>query len=777
MAENNRSTSSASSFMTQSARDTVLMSPDEQYSTQFSGEAGDADPVYLKEDSEDKNDIENELHSYDSVVGYVSNAFRKAKDGRREQEELWLKSYRNYRGIYGPDVQFTDTEQSRAFIKITKTKVLAAYAQVTDVLFSGDKFPIGVEASKFPVGGVVEKAHFDPDEITEESAAKQKQEMGGPPSPDGAMEPAPQSPPSVSSSAVSRPSILERLGVLRESLTRVSKARESADDPSAMPELKEGAGTTPTSFTFEPAKETAKKFESKIHTQLAESDADKHLRTIAFECALYGTGIMKGPFAQTKEYPRWTEEGEYSPEMQTIPKIESRTLWQVYFDPDARSYEDLSYVIDRHRMTRSQLRGLKRRPYFRSESIEIALDKGPSYVEEYWESILRDNDGNVTSDRYEVLEYWGYMDAQLAELAGLDIPEELEDQDELQINVWVCNGAILRLVLNPFKPSRMPYRAIPYEINPYSIYGIGVAENMEDTQLVMNGFTRLMIDNAALSSNIILELDENSLVPNQDLKVRPGMIIRRQAGAPGQAMFSTKIQNVTQECILVFDKMRQLADEATGLPSYSHGMSGIMSVGRTSSGMSMLMGAADRNIKAVIKNFDDYLLTPLGHDMYAFNMQFNFDKEFTKGDLRIIAKGTDSLMRTEIRSQRLMQFLQITANPVMAPFTKFDYLLREIAESLDIDPELAVNDPREAGIQAAFMAELAKLMGPPPGMAEGGGGGGPPNVDDPTGSGGGNIGPGNSPLPGMDGFTGNNEGGGPPPQQQQQTPAPQMPPM
>ena len=36
--------------------------------------------------------------------------------------------------------------------------------------------------------------------------------------------------------------------------------------------------------------------------------------------------------------------------------------------------------------------------------------------------------------------------------------------------------------------------------------------------------------------------------------------------------------------------------------------------------------------------------------------------------------------------------------------------------------------------------------------------GGVPNVNDPTGSGGGNIGPGNAPEPGSPGFTG--EGGG-----------------
>ena len=38
-----------------------------------------------------------------------------------------------------PDVQFTEAEKSRVFIKVTKTKTLAAYGQIVDVLFANNK--------------------------------------------------------------------------------------------------------------------------------------------------------------------------------------------------------------------------------------------------------------------------------------------------------------------------------------------------------------------------------------------------------------------------------------------------------------------------------------------------------------------------------------------------------------------------------------------------------------------------------------------------------------
>ena len=660
--------------------------------------------------------------SLDGLVGWIEGRYNRSNDSRQSDETRWLTSYRNYRGLYGPDVQFTDNEKSQAFIKITKTKVLAAYAQVVDVLFAGSKFPIGIDPSYKPVG-VSGPIHFDPKEVTEE---KLNEMTGG----------------KSKSPTSARPELLKRAGPFADQLGRVED------------KLREGAGITPTALTFEPAKEAARKMERTIHDQLEESEANKHLRSTAFEMCLFGTGILKGPFALQKEYPKWGEEGEYDPIFKTIPKVEAVSIWNFYPDPDARNMAEAEYVIERHRLNRSQMRALKRRPFFRGEAIEEAIEFGPNYAPHYWEDTLEDNDASSTIERYEVLEYWGVVDAEVAEEAQLDLPDEVSESEEVQINAWICNGQVIRLVINPFTPIRIPYHSVPFELNPYSFFGIGVAENMEDTQEIMNGFMRLGVDNAALSSNLLIEIDETNLVPGQDMSVYPGKVFRRQAGAPGQAIFGTKFPNVTGECLQMFDKARQLADEATGMPSFAHGSTGVMGVGRTASGMSMLMGAAAQNIKAVVRNVDDYLLAPLGRSLFSFNMQFNFDKSI-RGDLSVVAKGTESLMRNEVRSQRLLQFMQMTGNPSMAPFVKYDYILRELAASMDLDEDKVLNDPREAAIQAEMMAKVAALMPqqPPQGQQ-----GGAPSPNDPTGNGGGNIAPGNAPEPGAPGFTG--EGGG-----------------
>ena len=533
-------------------------------------------------------------------------------------------------------------------------------------------------------------------------------------------------------------SLMEMLGSLK-------------DDLKGIESLEEGAGKTPSAVTFSPAMIAAKQMQKKIHDQLDESGATKHLRSTAFEMALFGTGIMKGPFAVDKEYPNWDESGDYSPKFKTMPQLSHVSVWNFYPDPDANNMDEAQYVIERHKMSRSQVRSLKKRPHFRSSAIDTCIEMGENYDREYWESDLSDYSVEHNIDRFEVLEYWGTVDTDLIKEQGITIPKELEAFDELQANVWVCNEQVLRFVLNPFKPVRVPYMAAPYELNPYSFFGIGIAENMDDTQTLMNGFMRMAVDNAVLSGNLLIEIDETNLVPGQDLSVYPGKVFRRQGGAPGQAIFGTKFPNVSNENLQLFDKARVLADESTGFPSFAHGQTGVSGVGRTASGISMLMNAATGSIKTVIKNIDDYMLKPIGEGFFQFNMQFDFDPEI-RGDLEVNARGTESLMANEVRSQRLMQFLQVASNPALAPFAKMDYIIREIAKAMDLDPDKVANDMRQAAIQAEQMKAFQQQQ--PQGQP-------PAGVDpmDTSGAGGGTIGVGQAPTPDEQGFTGNAQQG------------------
>ncbi len=684
-----------------------------------------------------------------NLVALLTDRYVKAVSARDHDESRWLTAYHNYRGLYNKSVRFRESEKSRVFVKVTKTKVLAAFGQLVDVIFGANKFPIGISATKMPEG-VAQHAHLDNNtpipgietsipEIENENPFDVGYEGDG---------------------KTLKPGATFNSG--KFDVVPLDKALED--------QLVDGPSLDPSAFRVSPAEESSRRMEKLIHDQIEESNGSSEIRNALFESSLFGTGIVKGPFNFNKTLNNWEQDEEgnrtYSPVNVRVPRIEFVSIWDFFPDPNATNIDECEFVFHRHKMNRTKLRSLASMPFFNRDAIREALAMGPNYEEQDYESSLKDDSRADTygAGQFEVIEYWGVMDAEYARQVGMEIDDSVDDLDEVQINAWMCNGKLLRSVVNPFTPYRIPYHAFPYERNPYSFFGIGVAENMDDSQQIMNGHARMAIDNLAMSGSLVFDVDETALVGGQNMEIYPGKIFRRQAGVPGTAINGLKFPNTSQENMMMFDKFRQLADEQTGIPSYSHGQTGVQSMTRTASGMSMLLGAASLNIKTVIKNLDDFLLKPLGEAYFQWNMQFLDDKLDVKGDLEVKATGTSSLMQKEVRSQRLTTFLQTIQNPAVAPFIKVNKLISELAVSLELDPDELMNDPDEAAIMARIIGmqnagqgtgaeagpadQQQGAMGTPEGL--------PPEAQGVgvTGTGGGNIGTGNVPQPGEGEFAG-----------------------
>ena len=717
-----------------------------------------ANDIYEEVEGEAGKNLNLEQDQQNNLVGIIKSRFALSEEARNGDERRWLKAYENFRGLYNKSVKFRESEKSRIFVKITKTKVLAAYGQLVDVIFGTGKFPIGIEETKLPEGEK-ENAYLDtqnpqlgiesslPDNIgnrLEDAPVESIYDVGF--EGDG---------------RTLKPGATLGTGMFEDDV--VTQADEQGL-------LQEGLTPNPQAPEVSPAQRAARKMEKLVHDQIEESNGGSEIRNALLESSLLGTGIVKGPFNFNKKLHKWDEnengERQYNPLEVRVPRIEFVSCWDFYPDPAATNIEECEYVVHRHKMNRSQLRQLRNMPYFNEDAIRECIQDGPNYEDKDFESQLRDDyqlDETYMAN-FEVLEYWGIMDAEYAREVGIELDDTIDDLDEVQINAWVCGNKLLRAVINPFTPYRIPYSAFPYERNPYNFFGIGVAENMNDSQQIMNGHARMAIDNLALAGSLVFDVDESALVGGQNMEVYPGKIFRRQAGMPGQSIYGLKFPNTAPENMMMFDRFRQLADEQTGIPSYSHGQTGVQSMTRTASGMSMLLGAASLNIKTVVKNLDDFLLKPLGESYFQWNMQFFEGSLDVVGDLEVKATGTNSLMQKEVRSQRLTMFLQTAQSPAIAPFVKISKLVSELAYSLDLDPDEILNDPEEAAIMAQIigMQNVGQNTGEEtqPGSQQPAGMGGlagtPVEPQDlgATGTGGGNIGIGDVPVAGEDTFSG-----------------------
>ena len=77
--------------------------------------------------------------------------------------------------------------------------------------------------------------------------------------------------------------------------------------------------------------------------------------------------------------------------------------------------DEAQFVIERHKMSRTQLRSLKRRPYFRGQVIDEVITWVKTIPRSIGKMTLSDYAPEHGIDRFEVLEYWGTIDTSMLE--------------------------------------------------------------------------------------------------------------------------------------------------------------------------------------------------------------------------------------------------------------------------------------------------------------------------------------------------------------------------
>ena len=82
--------------------------------------------------------VEVEAEELPGLVGFIKSKFLDAETGRLSDERRWLSAYKNYRGINDTSSTYRSSEKSKVFVRLTKVKVLAAFGQISDILFANN---------------------------------------------------------------------------------------------------------------------------------------------------------------------------------------------------------------------------------------------------------------------------------------------------------------------------------------------------------------------------------------------------------------------------------------------------------------------------------------------------------------------------------------------------------------------------------------------------------------------------------------------------------------
>jgi hypothetical protein len=610
----------------------------------------------------------------DALGGHLRGKFEEYKTARLEKENAWLDNLRAFNSIYSTDEEsvIADLNQNfNVFFAATRMKTVAAYARIIDLLFQpGQRFG---DVNPTPIPDTVDY---------KEAQLKAKQE------------------------------ITQMLvqGMIDQGTVDVDDlVMERAD------ELRTEA--------VHDAQRQADKMNDVIDDQLKECKAERKMKMAIAEMCVLGDGCIKGVTIDVRGKRKWVKgEQEWSLEFQeeVYPNIDHRSIFDIYPDPFAKSTDDATGLFDRHMMNASDMGKLAKLEGFDSAKIQELLtnNRNGNYVEEAHEierrSISGLNTSTNISNRFEVLEFWGFISGEFLQSSGVAVDDPTK---EYQANVWICGAYVIKAMLNPLMPNRIPYQISPYEFNIHSFWGTGIPEMMKNSQKMMNSAARSIEQNMAFAAGMITEVNTDYARPGEDVtKLKPNDIKLRKGGDPSQPMYRFhKTPDNSSSFLNLMAEFRKYTDEETSMPSYSHGqVQGGMT--KTASGMSMLMGAANVAMKATIKNIDDYMVEPLIQSFYDYNMKWS-DDDSIKGDSIIEARGSTALMSKEIKSERLLQFMQMTANPVDMEFIERRDLLKEVAMSLDIDAEkfLRTEDELDAIKQQQFAAANAANQSAPMG--------------------------------------------------------------
>ena len=86
-----------------------------------------ADNLYEEVEGESGKTLSLEEEQQRNLIGIIKGRYAQAENARDIVEKRWIRAYENYRGLYAKNVKFRESEKSRIFVKITKTKVLSAF--------------------------------------------------------------------------------------------------------------------------------------------------------------------------------------------------------------------------------------------------------------------------------------------------------------------------------------------------------------------------------------------------------------------------------------------------------------------------------------------------------------------------------------------------------------------------------------------------------------------------------------------------------------------------
>ena len=489
------------------------------------------------------------------------------------------------------------------------------------------------------------------------------------------------------------------------------------------------------------ARDKAKAMQTEIEDQLAECDYNGEVRKLLHNAAVLGTGVVKGPIVTNRTRKAWQPykdmDGNLVHQMEIVQEvgpasfsIDPRNVW-----PDPGCGDSIHHgkgIYEREQMTSRQVRELAKQPGFMKDQLRKVLEEGPRKSATFQE--LKDDDQrDIARDTYEMWTYWGEVDHDDLESAGLKIGEK-DELRSVSACVVMINNTVVKTFMNPLEGGELPYDFYVWEKVSNSVWGYGIPYLMRAQQRVLNAAWRQMMDNAGVSSGPQIIIKAGAIQPADkqwQLSSRKIWFATDEVDDVRKAFTAVEFNSYQAELAAIIKMAMELADQETGVPTIMQGEKG--AAPDTVGGMQMLMNSANVVLRRLVKQFDDMVTRPHIRRYYDYNMMYNEDEE-VKGDFNIDARGSSALLVRDIQNQAFLNLLAAGANPVYGAYIDTQKLFEKALQAQHIDPtevlksedelekikeqqaaaaanpQQAAPDPRIQAAQIRAQADQAKLQ-------------------------------------------------------------------
>jgi hypothetical protein len=448
------------------------------------------------------------------------------------------------------------------------------------------------------------------------------------------------------------------------------------------------------------------KMEAQIEDQLSDPGIDypQLCKRVVRTGYIYGFGVARSPMVRTQQERVWEMNpltGAYEAKAETHrrPYPEYVRVWDFYPDMSARAWEDQEMMFERMVLTRHDFGLLAKRGDFKREAIKEYLRDKPTgnYTAKTYETELHQlaktsNLADRTARRYEVYRALGFISAHTLASVGIEVKETEMDQDILA-DLWFIDDVVIKAEKAAFgeRPSDQYHSFIYTEDEDSGLTGVGLPEEVRDSQMSLCASTRMLMDNASAIAGPIFEVNTSLLARGKKSigPIHAFMTIEREGEgneANYPAVRDINTNSHVAELLSIISMQRQQLDIESNLPAFTMGgvQQPLGEAFRTSTNMSMMMGSANMVTKDTVRAFDKFT-TSLLSSLLKWNMEFNPD-ETIKGDYQVVAKGNLSLVSKEVRGAALDQFVTTLSPEERAILDTYGLLIDRLkARDLPVD--------------------------------------------------------------------------------------------